>query len=84
MAPLIVQKLKCKEVSEEQIKVKCLDNDGNEVTEYLPCIKPGDPLKFFFDFFDEANILEECHLLHVNLKTKCLIHQALSGQFTEK
>ena len=67
--------------------MKCLDDDGKEVTEYLDCVKSGDPLEFFLDFINEANVLEECYSRHANLKTKFLIQscrQALSGRFAGK
>ena len=56
-APVIVQKLKCKEMLEKQTKVKCLDSDVNKVMEYLPCIKSGNPLEFFLNFVDKVSIL---------------------------
>ena len=86
MAPVIVQKLKRNEASEKQIKLKVWTMT-EKVTEYLPCVKPGDPLEFFLDFVDEANVLEERYSLHANLKTKFSIQscgRAFSGRSADK
>ena len=81
------EKLKHKEASEKQIKVKCLDDNGNKVTEYLPCIKQGDPFEFFLDFVDEMNVLKERYSFHANFTITFITQsysQALSGQFADK
>ena len=87
MAPIIVQRLKRKDLSTKQIKIKCKDAEDNEVTEYVPICAASDPPEFALDSIFEIERLEKRYGLHGAVKTKFMIQslgRALQGRYSEK
>jgi len=68
--------------AEKQVKIKIEDDDGDEVTEYLPKYQEGDPQEIILQIFHTAHALDETYELCENGKAKKLVQtisRALSG-----
>ncbi len=86
MAPVIVLRIKRKEVSLKTIKMKCNDAGGNEVTEYVPFCGATDPPEGLLNTIHEIERLEHRYDLHAGIKTKFLAQtfgRALQGRYLE-
>ncbi len=69
------------------IKMKCKDNEDNEVMEYIPIISASDPPEALLDSIVKIEMLEELYDLHQNLKSKFLAQlfgRCLQGQYAKK
>ncbi len=87
MAPIIVQHLKRKDLLSKQIKIKCKDEEDNEVTEYFPICTASSPPEFALESIFKIKHLEKKYGLHGAVKMKFMIQslgRALQGQYSEK
>ncbi len=86
MAPIIVQRLKRKDLSSKQIKIKCKDTEDNEVTEYILICAASDPPEFALNSIFEFERLKKRYGLHAAVKTNLMIQslgRALQGNYSK-